>query len=43
MVVSLFGDDWDQEREAGGYALRRLGVGRRLGGELLVKTIAAPI
>jgi uncharacterized cupin superfamily protein len=33
--VNLFGDDWDQEREAGGYALRRLGVGRRLGGELL--------
>jgi uncharacterized cupin superfamily protein len=35
VVVNLFGDDWDQERETGGYALRRLGVGRRLGGELL--------
>jgi uncharacterized cupin superfamily protein len=35
VVVNLFGGDWDQEREAGSYALRRLGVGRRLGGELL--------
>jgi uncharacterized cupin superfamily protein len=35
MVVSLYGDEWDLEREAGGYALRRLAIGRRLGGELL--------
>jgi hypothetical protein len=31
-VVNVFGSEWDQEREAGGYALKRLGVGRRLGG-----------
>jgi uncharacterized cupin superfamily protein len=35
VAVNLFGDDWDQEREAGGYALKRTGVGQRLGGELL--------
>ena len=35
-MVNLFDDrDWDQEREAGGYALKRIGVGQRLGGELL--------
>jgi uncharacterized cupin superfamily protein len=34
-TANLYGDEWDHEREARGYALRRLGVGRRLGGELL--------
>lgn len=36
-VINLFGDKWDEPSRPRppGYALRQLGVGRRLGGELL--------
>lgn len=35
MVVNLFGDDWDAQRDRPGFSWKRLGVGERLGSELL--------
>lgn len=35
MAVNLHGDDWDEERARPGFTWKRLGVGRRLGAELL--------
>ena len=35
MRASLLRDDWDEQRARPGYAWKRRGLGRDLGGELL--------